>query len=354
MTRSLPAGVTAVLAAAWRRPSGRAGLLLLAAFYAVAAAAPFLSPCDPATTYRDRADHPPEILSLRIVVVGSRPRLAVPATERTREADTMRLVYRSDPARPRPLGLLVEAGGRQRLVGALDGGPVFFLGSDRLGRDVLSRTLHGARVSLSVALLGVALSTAIGLFVGGLAGYLGGWVDAAVMRLVELVMMIPGLYLLMTLAAVLPKGLSSAQRYALIVAVLSTIGWASLARVVRGIVLSLRTREFVVAAEALGARPARVLFRHLLPHTLSYVLVAATLAIPFYILGESALSYIGLGIQEPEASWGNLLTEAKGASALLFTPWRLFPGLALVLSIVGFNLVGDVLRDAADPTAVSR
>jgi peptide/nickel transport system permease protein len=205
-------------------------------------------------------------------------------------------------------------------------------------------------VSLTVGLVGIALSFGAGLLLGGIAGYLGGWVDALIMRLSELLLSIPGLYLIVALRTLFPADLPSAQVYLAIVAILALIGWASLGRIIRGMVLAIRREDYVTAAEALGMGRLRVLVRHILPNTLSFVTVAATLAVPGYILGEVFLSFLGVGVQEPSASWGNMLSQARSVSVLARSPWLLYaPGLAILLTVMAFNVLGDGLRDALDP-----
>jgi peptide/nickel transport system permease protein len=207
-------------------------------------------------------------------------------------------------------------------------------------------------VSLSIGLVGIAISFTLGMLLGGIAGYWGGRVDDGLMRLTELLLSIPGLYLLLGLRAVFPADLPSGRVYLAIVAILALLGWAGLARVIRGMVLSLRRAEFVTAAEALGMSRLRVLVRHILPNTLSFVIVAATIAVPGYILGEVVLSFIGLGVQEPAASWGNMLAQARSERMLISFPWMLVaPGAAILVTVMAFNLFGDGLRDALDPRA---
>ena len=192
------------------------------------------------------------------------------------------------------------------------------------------------------------------MLVGGVAGYFGGWLDAILMRLVEVLMTIPGIYLLVALAAVLPPGLSSAQRFFLIVIITSFISWSGLARVIRGQVLSLKEQEYVQAAKALGAGSGRIIVRHILPQTASYIIISATLAVPGFIVAESVLSLIGLGIQQPDPSWGNLLSIATNASILVLQPWLVWPpALLIILTVLAFNLLGDGLRDALDPRSLS-
>ncbi len=234
------------------------------------------------------------------------------------------------------------------LFGVKDG-KIFLLGADNLGRDIFSRILYASRISLSIGLVGVTLSFLIGVIIGGLAGYFGGKIDNILMRLSEIVMSFPGFYLMLSLRAVFPINLSSVEVFFLIVVILSFIGWAGLARVIRGMVLSIREQDFVTAAKSYGASSLRIIFKHIIPNTFSYLLIAATLSIPGYILGESALSLLGLGIQEPFPSWGNMLASARSVSAISQFPWILAPGVAIFLTIVSFNILGDALRDALDP-----
>lgn len=228
-------------------------------------------------------------------------------------------------------------------------GRIHIWGADSRGRDLFSRIFYGARISLSIGLIGVLISFAIGLLVGGMAGYYGGKIDNVMMRLCEMFMMVPGFYLMLALRAAFPPNLNSLQVYFLIIVIFSFIGWAGLARVVRGMSISLKERDYVLAAKAMGLSDLAVITRHILPHTLSYSIVAIMLSIPGYILGESALSLLGLGIQDPYASWGNLLSESMGIVYIKFAPWILLPGLFIFVTVICFNVIGDSLRDALDP-----
>ena len=231
---------------------------------------------------------------------------------------------------------------------------VYLFGADERGRCLFSRICYGARISMSIGLVGSAITFALGMLVGGISGYFGGKVDVVIQRVCEMIMMVPGFYLMLALRSALPLDLPSTQVYLLLVVIMSFIGWAGFARVIRGLVLSIRQREYVLAANAMGASRGRVIIRHVLPNTLSYAIISLTLGIPGYILGESGLSMIGLGIQDPEASWGNLLSEAMAIHQIRYHPWILLPGLFIFLAVVAFNMFGDGLRDAFDPQGVTR
>nr|WP_275579381.1 ABC transporter permease [Halanaerobacter jeridensis] len=199
---------------------------------------------------------------------------------------------------------------------------------------------------------GILITSFFGLLIGGIAGYYGGWIDNLLMRGVEVMLSIPSFYLLLALAAVLPIEMSSTLRFFLIIIILSFIGWAGMARVIRGLVLSIKEEDYITAAKAIGASDWRIITKHILPRTSTYVIVRATLAIPSYIIMESALSFIGLGIQQPEASWGNMLSAAQSVTKMTSFPWLLLPGVMIFIAVLSFNLLGDGLRDALDPKSV--
>lgn len=245
--------------------------------------------------------------------------------------------------------------GNLHLFGTVGEGKFNLLGTDEQGRDQFSRLVYGGRISLSIGLVGILISFPLGLLVGGISGYFSGATDAILMRVVEVLMTIPAIYLLVALAAILPPGLSSSQRFLLIVLITSFVGWAGIARVIRGEVLSIRERAYVQAAEAMGGRSLYIILRHVLPQTATYVIIAATLAVPSFILAEAVLSLIGLGIQQPDPSWGNMLSLATNASILVLQPWLVWsPALLIVLTVLSFNLLGDGLRDALDPRNLQR
>ncbi|WP_019501769.1 ABC transporter permease [Pseudanabaena sp. PCC 6802] len=229
-------------------------------------------------------------------------------------------------------------------------GRLNLLGTDDQGRDQLTRLLYGGRISLSIGIIGTFVSFLIGSLVGGISGYFGGWLDAILMRVVEVLMSVPSIYLLVALAAILPEQLTNAQRFALIIFIVSFVQWASLARVVRGQVLSIKESTFITAAKATGASPLRIIWKHILPQTASFIIISATLSIPSFIIAESVLSLIGLGIQQPDPSWGNMLSLATNASVIVLQPWLIWaPSALIILTVLSYNLLGDGLRDALDP-----
>lgn len=240
------------------------------------------------------------------------------------------------------------------LFGTDTEGRLFILGTDINGRDIFSRLLFGGRISLTIGFLSLFILFPIGLLYGGISGYFGGKVDMLMMRFAEAVMAIPSFYLLIILASILPANMTSTQRFTLIVVILALIGWAGFARVVRGMVLSIKNEEFVQAAKTIGASNMRIILKHILPQTTSYVIIAMTLSVPSYILSESGLSFLGLGIQQPDASWGNMLKEAQEYINILYRPWLLTPGVLIFVAVLCFNLVGDAVRDILDPKGKMR
>ena len=228
----------------------------------------------------------------------------------------------------------------------------YLFGADAYGRDVLTRIFFGSRVSLTVGFAGILITFTLGLLLGGMAGYYGGWIDEILMRVTEILMSIPSLYLLISLRAILPADLPSHITYLMIIVILSFIGWPGMSRVIRGMVLSIKQSEYVEAARAMGYPTRRIIWKHIIPNTSTYIIVSATLAIPGYILGEAGLSFLGYGIREPQSSWGLMLAQAQRLSVLEQYPWLLLPGVFLFVAILAFNLFGDAMRDAMDPRSL--
>jgi peptide/nickel transport system permease protein len=349
----------------WRQlkksPLAIVGGGVLIVFYLLALLAPFVAPYSEEEMDRRRYFHPPH--DIHWIDAEGRFHLR-PFVRQTRLANPSAFTYEEVPGADRPIRFFVRGaeysllGGLVRsnlhLFGVEDGDRIYLLGTDSFGRDEFSRLLYGGQVSLTVGLVGILISFSLGLLLGGISGYFGGFTDSAIMRTTELLLSIPSLYLIIALRAVFPIDLPSQQVYLGIVAILAFIGWAGLARVIRGLVLSIRRNEYVTAAEALGVSRFRIITRHILPNTWSFVIVAATISVPGYILGEVVLSFLGVGVQEPASSWGNMLNQARSIRALTSFPWLLYvPGLAIFLTVMAFNFLGDGLRDALDPRRVT-
>ncbi|MEM8550101.1 MAG: ABC transporter permease [Verrucomicrobiota bacterium] len=334
-----------------RRKVGLVALTVLVIFYTLALIAPFVAPYSASDQNLEKVYHPPSKVfwegGLRAQVYENIDPLA--STWVPIEGDSVPLHVFGKGAPYKLFGLIPTD--RHLLITDSEDPEFFLLGSDPTGRDVFSRLLYGAQISLSIGLIGISITLLLGFFVGALAGYFGGKVDFIAMRLVEVLMTIPGLYLLLALrAAFMQQGLSSTQIYLAIIICLSFIGWAGTSRVIRGMTLSLRRQPYVLAAESMGQHPVKILFKHILPNLTSYLLVVATLGIPAYILGEAALSFLGLGIQDPDASWGLMLSQAQDMKVFMLGFWWLLtPGLMIFITVIAFNVLGDNLRDIVDP-----
>lgn len=275
-----------------------------------------------------------------------------------RDPTTLRKIYIEDQTKMFPLRLLARGSSYNffgifktniHLFNVDRSGTLFLLGTDSLGRDLFTRILYGARISLTVGLVGVGLTFVFGLTVGVISGYFGGWIDNAIQRLIEILRSFPSIPLWMALSAALPSDWSPLQIYFGITVVLSFLGWTGLARVVRGKILALREEDYATAAEVSGVSKQRIMTHHLLPGFTSHIVVSLTLALPGMILGETSLSFLGLGLRSPITSWGVLLQEAQNVQAVAMQPWLLTPAIFVIIAVLAFNFVGDGLRDAADP-----
>lgn len=339
-------------------------LIVLFVIYFSLLFADFIAPYSKDFSDRTRAYAPPS----KIFTINEKGHLSLPYTynyKREFDANSMQVEYKLDRSQKYFIRFFVR-GEKYKFLGLIpcsrhllgvtnnEKGRLYLLGTDINGRDVFSRLLFGGRISMTIGFLALFVLFPIGLLYGGISGYFGGVIDMLMMRFAEAVMSIPSFYLLIILAAILPSNMTSVQRFMLIVIILALIGWAGFARVVRGMVLSIKTQEYVQAAQSIGASKLRIIVKHILPQTTSYVIVAMTLSVPSYILAESGLSFLGLGIQQPDASWGNMLKEAQEYINILYRPWLLTPGLLIFIAVLSFNLIGDTIRDILDPQSKVR
>jgi len=334
-----------------------ASTLVLLGLYAVVLCPDFFSTQDPEATDARLAFIPVQRVRL---FDGWSPRPWVPGIIGKRNPITLRMEWRLDETRKLPVHLFAS-GYPYRLLGLVPlrvhllgaapgtGGSVHLLGTDRLGRDQWSRLAHGTQTSMTIGLTAVTLSVVFGVLLGGISGYVGGLPDLIIQRVIELLQSLPTIPIWLALTAALPRDWSPLRVFFAITVILSLVGWTTLGREVRGRFLSLREEDYVLAAELAGASRRRIIVRHMVPNFLSHIIATSTLAIPAMIINETALSFLGLGIRPPAISWGVLLQEAQNIQTLALAPWLLVPGLVVIVSVLAFNLVGDGLRDAADP-----
>ncbi len=330
--------------------------VFLIAIYASIFVSEFLAPYNQQTRNTDFLYAPPQ--AVHLFHDGSFVGPFVYGRTQVLDMETLRRVYTDDPAKVQPLRFFCSGDAYNfwgmipatlHFVCPAKDGQMFLLGTDRLGRDVLSRTIYGARISLTIGILGVTMSFILGIVIGGLAGYHGGWFDAITQRIIEVLQSIPSIPLWMALAAIIPVTWSPILVYMGITVILGLLDWTGLARAVRSKLLALREEDYVLAARLMGAGSSRIIGRHMVPGFMSHLIATATLTIPAMILGETALSFLGIGLRAPISSWGILLTEARSVNIIALYPWLMFPVIPVILVILAFNFLGDGLRDAADP-----
>ncbi len=313
-------------------------LTIIGFFLFLAVFADFIAPYPYHLQNRTAPFHPPT--RIHLFKDGS---LAFPYAHPYRMTDPLFKVYEEDKSVSCRLRFFRKTEYGYKLLSVEEPCHIYLLGTDKLGRDIFSRLVYGSRVSLTIGLVGVSITFLLGSLIGGISGYFGGKVDTLIMRLVEVLLAIPTFYLMLSLRSVFPLTMESFHVFLMVIFILSFLGWAGLARVVRGMVLSIREKEFVQSAKTYGAGTLRILRVHILPNAYYYLIVSATLSFPGYILAEASLSFLGLGIQEPFPSWGNMLSDARNVNLVVAHPWILSPGIALFLLVIAFNLLGDNL-----------
>lgn len=336
--------------------------VLIILLYLIALFCEFVAPYDPEQKFVRYKLAPPTAIHIRDEQGNFHPPFVYPIV-RSVDTESLRSMYVEDKSTRYPIRLFI-GGTEYKMWGQLSGNMhlygldvphseqgIFLFGADRLGRDIASRVAYGARISLSIGLIGVIISLVLGIVVGGISGYFGGRVDIAIQRVIEFVRSIPQIPLWMSLSAALPATWPVTWIYFGITVILSLISWTGLARVVRGRFLALREEDFILAARLSGSSEMRIIFQHMVPSFLSYIIASLTLAIPGMIISETSLSFLGLGLRAPAISWGVLLQEAQNLRSIALAPWVFAPAIAVIVSVLAFNFLGDGLRDAADPYA---